>query len=170
MDQTSHSRIQRINLLALKILALFRRYLATEPMAIPPTSPLVPRSQSKPSVISKSRQVKGYACKLCSELSLGSLKMNLLVLIMQLIVMSENISVRATSVRSDSPNKLTNLKNSICSKLIELHTKFAKNVQEHGVRRYAKASSKEILKNNYLVLIRGWNKFYVGWSGRSLKE
>jgi hypothetical protein len=59
-------------------------------MAIPTTSPFVPRGLSKPGAISKSRWMKGYASKLHSELSLGPLKMNLLVLIMQLIVMRKN--------------------------------------------------------------------------------
>jgi hypothetical protein len=87
--------------------------------------------------------MKGYASKLCSEVSLGPLKMNLLVLIMHLIVMSENFSVWVTSARSDNPNKLANLNNSIWSKLMKIHLKFVKNVQEHRVRRYVKASSKK---------------------------
>jgi hypothetical protein len=112
----------------------------------------------------------GYASKQRSELCVAPLKMNLLVLIMQRIVMSENFSVRATSARSDSPNKLTNLNNSIWSKLMKLHLKFAKNVQEHRVRRYVKASSKKILKNNRLILVRDWNRFYPKWPSKPFGE
>jgi hypothetical protein len=72
--------------------------------------------------------------------------MNLLVLIMQLIVMSENFSVRATATRSDRPNKLANLNNSIWSKFKKLHLKFAKNVHEHRLQRYAKVSSEKSSK------------------------
>jgi hypothetical protein len=105
--------------------------------------------------------MKGYASKLHNELSIRPLKVNLLVLIMQLIVMSENFSVRAISARRDSPDKLANLNNSIWSKLTKLHLKFVKNVQQHRVQMYVKASSEKILKNNHLILIRDWNRFYA---------
>jgi hypothetical protein len=51
--------------------------------------------------------------KLRSEGSFISLKMNLLVPIVQLIVLSEDISSWTTSAGSDRPDKLTNLNDSI---------------------------------------------------------
>jgi hypothetical protein len=77
--------------------------------------------------------MKGYAPKLHNKLGLGPLKMNLLILIMKLVMMSKNISIRVTSARSDSPNKHTNLNNSIRSEFTKLHLKLAKDAQEHGV-------------------------------------
>jgi hypothetical protein len=114
--------------------------------------------------------MKGYAPKLRSELGLGPLKMNPLILIMKLVVVSENLGIRVTSAWSDSPNKLTNLNNSIRSELMKLHLKLVKDAQEHGVRRYAKASNKEILEHNRLVLPKSRNRFYAWWLDIPLGE
>jgi hypothetical protein len=57
--------------------------------------------------------VKGDTTKLCSEGSLATLKMNLLVLIVQLIVRSEEIGSWMAFAGSDNPNKITYLDDSI---------------------------------------------------------
>jgi hypothetical protein len=51
--------------------------------------------------------------------------MNFLVLIVQLIVMSENICSRMTSARSNNTNKLANLNDSIRHLLMQLFLKLA---------------------------------------------
>jgi hypothetical protein len=71
---------------------LLRRHLAIKPIVSPAACPLVPHSVGKhrpPSIVSG---IKGNAAKLCSEGSLATFKMNLLVLIMQFIVLSKHIS------------------------------------------------------------------------------
>jgi hypothetical protein len=67
--------------------------------------------------------MKRYATKLRSECSVGPFQMNFLVLIVQLIVMSENICSRMTSVRSNNTNKLANLNDSIRHLLMQLFLK-----------------------------------------------
>jgi hypothetical protein len=73
--------------------------------------------------------------------------MNLLVLVMEFIVMSENISIRMTFARSNNRNEFAELHNSIGHELMELHTKFVKYIQKHRVRRYAKASNEKKSSN-----------------------
>jgi hypothetical protein len=53
---------------------------------------------------------------------------------------------------------------------MKLHLKFMKNVQEHRVQRYAKASSEKILENNRLILVRDQNRFYARWPGKPFRE
>jgi hypothetical protein len=72
--------------------------------------------------------LEGNAAKLCSEGSLAYLKMNLLVLVMQLIVLSEDISSRMASARNDSLDKLVDLNNGIWRQVMQLDSKSAKNV------------------------------------------
>jgi hypothetical protein len=68
--------------------------------------------------------VKSDTAKLCSEGSLTSLKVILLVLIMQFIMLSENISSWMAPTRSDSLDKFANLGDSIRSKMVQLHIEF----------------------------------------------
>jgi hypothetical protein len=56
--------------------------------------------------------------KLHSKGSLTSLKMNLLVLIMQLIVLSKHISSWPTSVRSNRPDELADLNDCIRRQMV----------------------------------------------------
>jgi hypothetical protein len=68
--------------------------------------------------------VKSDATKLGSEGSFRSLKMNLLVLVVQLIVLSEDICSGPTPARSNYPDKLADLDDGIWRKLMQLHSEF----------------------------------------------
>jgi hypothetical protein len=104
-----------------------------ELITIPAASPFIPHSGGKPLTIPKQGHMKSYAAKLCSEGSLRSFQMNLLVLIVQLLVMSDNACNRMTSARSNSPNKLADLNDGIWCQLMQLHLKFAQNIQKNQV-------------------------------------
>jgi hypothetical protein len=65
--------------------------------------------------------MKRDTTKLGGEGSLGSLKMNLLVLVVQLIMLSEDICSRLASTRSNSPDKFADLNDVIWCKLMQLY-------------------------------------------------
>jgi hypothetical protein len=58
-------------------------------------------------------RVKSDAAKLSGEGTFGTLRLNLLILIVQLIVLSEDIYIWMTTTGSNSPDKLTDLHDSI---------------------------------------------------------
>jgi hypothetical protein len=130
----------------------------------------IPRSGGKPRVIPKPGRMKSYAVKLCSEGSLRPLQMNLLILIVYLVVMSENICSRTTPARSNSASKLVDLNDDIRHQLMQLHLKFVKNIQKNKVRRYTVTSGKEILKYNRLVFSRIWNRLCARRSSESFQK
>jgi hypothetical protein len=68
--------------------------------------------------------VKSDTAELSKESSLTSLKVNLLVLIMQLIMLSKDIGSWMVLVGSDSPDKFANLDDSIRHQMVQLHVKF----------------------------------------------
>jgi hypothetical protein len=92
---------------------LLHGHPAIEPVAIPPARPLVPHSRVKPRSTPKETRVKSDTTKLSSEGTFRPLKLNLLILVVQLIVLSEDICTRTTPVRSNSRDKLTDLDDSI---------------------------------------------------------
>jgi hypothetical protein len=100
-----------------------------ELVTIPAARPLILRSGGKPHPTSKLGWMKRYTTKLRSESSFRPFKMNLFVLIVQLIVMGENICSRMTSVRSNNSDKLANLNDTIRCQLMQLRLKLAQNVQ-----------------------------------------
>jgi hypothetical protein len=114
--------------------------------------------------------MKVYTPKLSNEGSLEPLKMNLLVLIVQLIMMSENFSIKVIFARCDSPNKFADLDNIVWSKLMQLHQKLVKNIQEHRVWRYAKASNEKIHEHNRLVPSRDRYRLYARRPSKSFRE
>jgi hypothetical protein len=114
--------------------------------------------------------MKGYTLKLSSKGSLGPLKMNLLVLIMQLIMMGKNFCIRVTSTRHDNPNKFTDLDNSIWSKLMYLNLKLAKNIQKHRMLMYVKASNEKILEHNRLILFSDRHRIFARRSSKSFRK
>jgi 2-oxo-4-hydroxy-4-carboxy--5-ureidoimidazoline (OHCU) decarboxylase len=101
--------------------------------------------------------MKRYTTKLRSKSSVGPFKMNLLVLVVQVIVMSKNADSRMTSIRSNSPDKFANLNNSIRCQLMQLHPELASNIQNDRVRRHAETSSKEIFEHHCFIIKRIWN-------------
>jgi hypothetical protein len=72
--------------------------------------------------------MKCDTAKLCSEDSLASLKMNLLVLVVQLMVLSEEIDSWTASAGSDRPDKLVDLNDGIRRQMVQLNSEFAQNV------------------------------------------
>jgi hypothetical protein len=131
---------------------------AVEPVTIPTASPLVPHSGGKPCSTSKPRGVKRNIAKLGGESSITSYKMNFLVLVVQLIVMSEYISSRMTTARSNSPDELANLNDSIRHQLMQLYLKFVQDVHKDWMRRHMKPDSKEILEHHGFVRPRIRNR------------
>jgi hypothetical protein len=74
--------------------------------------------------------------------------------------MSENFSIRMTFTGSNHPNKFNDLNDGIWRQLMQLHLKFAKNIQKDRVRRYAKASGEEIFEHNCFIFLGIQNKLY----------
>jgi hypothetical protein len=113
MAQRGHRRLQRIIPLATNISHLFQRHLTIEPITIPAACPLVLQSGGTPHLPSIGSGVVGNAAKLCSEGRLTPFKMNLLVLIMQLVMLSEYINSPKAFAGCYSPNKHADLNNCI---------------------------------------------------------
>jgi hypothetical protein len=117
-------------------------------------------SRGKPHPISELRGVKRNIAKLGSECSLGSFKMNFLILMVQLIVMSENICSRMTTAGSNSRYELANLDDSIRRQLMQLHMKLAQNIHKDWMWWHAKPSSKKILEHHSFVHPRIKNRLH----------
>jgi hypothetical protein len=98
--------------------------------------------------------VKRDTTKLGGESSLGSFKMNFLVLVVQLIVMNENIYSGMTSARSNNPNEFADPNDGIRHQLIQLHSEFVQNVHMDWMWRHAKPNSKEVLEHHNFVFPR----------------
>jgi hypothetical protein len=92
---------------------LYQRHLTIEPIPIPASCPLVLQSRRNPHPRSIASGVEGNAAKLHSEGSLAPFKMNLLVLTMQLVMLSEYISTQKASAGSDSLDTLADLNDGI---------------------------------------------------------
>jgi hypothetical protein len=114
--------------------------------------------------------VKDDTTKLCSEGSLASLKMNLLILIVQLIVLSEDSGSRMASVGSHSPDKLTNLNDSIWHQMVQLHSKFVQNVHMDQMRWHTKPSSEKVFEDDSFICMRLRHGLRTGDSAISLGE
>jgi hypothetical protein len=98
--------------------------------------------------------VKCDTIKLSTEGSLRSLKMNLLVLVVQLIVLSEDIDSGMTSARSNNADKLANLDDSIRRQMMQLHSELTQNVHKDRMRRYVKPSSEDFFEHNIFLRSR----------------
>jgi hypothetical protein len=96
-------------------------HLAIEPVTILATCPFVPHSGGELRLISKMCGMKRDTTELGDEGNFGSLKMNLLVLVVQLIVPSKDIQSRLTPARSNSPDKFADLNDGIRRKLMQLY-------------------------------------------------
>jgi hypothetical protein len=81
MVESSHRRAQWIVSLALGINRLLCKHSAIEPITIPTAHPLVSHGGGKPHPIPKLRGVERNTAKLGGKCSLGSFKMNFLILI-----------------------------------------------------------------------------------------
>jgi hypothetical protein len=131
MIQRSHLQTQRISPLATAIGRAHGRHSTKEPVAIPAIGPLVPRSKSKLRLIPKPRRVKRDTTKLGGESSLRPLKMNVFVLVVLLIVMSQHIRRRMTPAKSNNPDELPNLNDSIQRKQMQLNPKLAQYIHKN---------------------------------------
>jgi hypothetical protein len=124
---------------------------------MPTASPLVPHTGSKLHPPSVAVGVKGDTAKLCSEGSIASLKMNLIVLIVQLIVLCEDIGGWTAPTGSDSPDKLTDLNDSIWHQMVQLHPKFAQDVHKDWMRWHTKPDSENVFKDDNFERSRLWH-------------
>jgi hypothetical protein len=98
--------------------------------------------------------VKSDATKLSSEGTLKPLKLNLLILVVQLVVPSKDICSRMAPTRSNSPDKLTDMEDSIQCQLMQLHLELKQDVHKNHMWGHAKPSSKEILKHDSFIHLR----------------
>jgi hypothetical protein len=101
--------------------------------------------------------MKIYTTKLRNKISVVPFEMNFLVLVVQLVVMSENVCSRMTSARDNSPDKLANLNDSIWCQLMQLHLKLAQNIQKDRVQSHMKTRSEEIFEHHRFIFMRIWN-------------
>jgi hypothetical protein len=138
---------------------VLRRHPAIEGVTIPTAHPFVPHIRGKLRPTSKLRRVKRNTAKLGGESSLRPLKMNFLVLVVQLIVMSKNIYSGMTSARSNNLDKFANLNNSIQHQLMQLYSEFAQNIHKNWMRWHVKPSNKKILEHRSFVHSRIRNRF-----------
>jgi hypothetical protein len=88
--------------------------------------------------------MKCDTAKLCSEDSLASLKMNLLVLVVQLMVLSEEIDSWTASAGSDRPDKLVDLNDGIRRQMVQLNSEFAQNVCKNQMWQHTKPNSEKV--------------------------
>jgi hypothetical protein len=146
------------------------RHSTIEPVTIPAAGPLVPHTRSKHRLIPKPRRVKRDTTKLGGESSLRPLKTNLFLLVLQLIVMSEHICGRTTPAKSNKPDELPNLNDSIRHKLMQLNPELAQDVHKNRMWQHAKASSKEIHKHHSFNRSRTQNRFTTRRSAVSLQK
>jgi hypothetical protein len=149
---------------------MFRGHLAVQPIAIPVACPLVPHSGSKLCLPSIANGVKGDTVKLCNEGSLASLKMNLLVLIVQLIVLSEDIGSWTAPIGNDTLDKLTDLNDSIGRQMVQLQLKFAQDVHKDRMWWHTKPGSKKVFKDDSFICPRLWHGLHTERSAISLVE
>jgi hypothetical protein len=92
---------------------LLQGHPAIEPVPNPSTHPLVPHSRSKLRLTLKPTRVKSDAGKLSGDGILKPLELNLVILIMQFIVLSEDIGDRAAPTRGNNPDKLADMDDDI---------------------------------------------------------
>jgi hypothetical protein len=98
--------------------------------------------------------VKSDVAKLSGEGTLGPHKLNLLILVVQLVVLSEDICSTMAPIRSSSPDKLIDLDDSIWRQLMQLYLELMQDVHKYWMWRHAKPSSKEILKHDSFICLR----------------
>jgi hypothetical protein len=103
---------------------VLRGYLAIEPVTIPPTCPFFSHSGGELRPISKMSVMKRNTTKLGGEGSFGSHEMNLLVLVVQLVVPSEDICSRPTPAGSNDPDNFDDLNDCVRHKLMQLYLEF----------------------------------------------
>jgi hypothetical protein len=114
--------------------------------------------------------MKRNASELSTERVLAPFKLDFLLLVMQLVVLCEDLSSRATSARADRLDKLLDLNNSIRCQLVQLNAKlFVKYLPTLDVMAY-EARSKTDLQTLQLCLLGCGNSLRAGRSGVTLRE
>jgi hypothetical protein len=111
--QQNHSTTQWVGPIIADVSRLLHGHPVREPVIIPPARPLVPHNRGKPQPTTKMIRVKSDATKLSGKGTFGTLKLNLLILIVQLVVLSEDICSRTTPIGSNNLDKLTDMDNII---------------------------------------------------------
>jgi hypothetical protein len=112
--------------------------------------------------------VKGDASKLHGEGNLASLKMNFLVLIMQLIMLGKDVGSRTAFTQSDCPNKLANCDDGIRRQMMLLHAELAQNINKHWMWWHMTPCSKKVLEIDGFVRPRLRHRLCTGGSTISL--
>jgi hypothetical protein len=90
---------------------VFQGHPAIEPVDIPSAHPLVSHDRGKPHLAIKTTGVKSNGAELSGEGTIGPLELNLLIMIVQFIMLSEDS--RTAPVRGNSLDKLADLDGSI---------------------------------------------------------
>jgi hypothetical protein len=94
--------------------------------------------------------------------------MNHVVLVVQLIMLSEDIGSRMTSVGSNNLDKLADLDDSIRRQLMQLHSKFTHDVYKAQMRWHVRPSSEDIFKHDSFIHSRLWHRLRTRRSAISL--
>jgi hypothetical protein len=110
------------------------------------------------------------AAELSSDGSLASFKMNLLVLIMQLVMLSEHISSWMAPMRSDRLDKFVNLNDCIRCQLVQLNSKLVQYVYEYQMGHHTEPSSKRTFKENSFIHTGLRQRLYARGSAISLRK
>jgi hypothetical protein len=114
--------------------------------------------------------VKCDTTKLCSEGSLASHKMNLLILVVQLIVLCRDFGSWMTSTGSDRPNKLADLNDGIRCQMAQLNSEFVHNVHKNQMRWHTDPRSEKVFEDNNFVHTGLRHRLRVRGSAISLGE
>jgi hypothetical protein len=96
--------------------------------------------------------------------------MNLLVLIVQLIVLSEDIRSWTAPAGSDSLDKHTNLNHCIRHQMVQLHPKFVQDVHKDRMWWHLKPGSEKVLEDSSFVRSRVQQGLRARGSAISLGE
>jgi hypothetical protein len=93
----------------------------------------------------------------------AAFKMDLLVLIVQLVVSCTHICSRVASTGTDHPNEFVDLHDCIQRQLVQLNPKLAQNICKYWMGWHAKPHSKKVLKHNSFIRSRLGHKLHARW-------
>jgi hypothetical protein len=83
-------------------------------------------------------------------------------------MLGKDIDSRMTPARSDRPDKLTDLNDSIRHQLVQLHSEFVEDVHENWMRRHAEPGSEKVFEDDSFVRPGLWHGLRARGSAISL--